>query len=83
MKEIKLQLDDKSVEILEGVESLHRTSLINYGIRLLKGTDVFKTISGEIEAEDIGVINEVGVIEPEPEIETPKEKSKPVVAIDW
>jgi len=52
MKEVKLKLDDKSVEILGEIDPIHITSIINFGIRLAKDTSYFKILKGE---EDIKV----------------------------
>jgi len=51
MKEVKLKLDDRSVEILGEIDPIHITSIINFGIRLAKDTSYFKILKGEEEIE--------------------------------
>jgi len=59
MKEVKIKLDDKSLEILKEIDTIHRESIINFGIRLASQTEYFKILKGEIEkVEDIVSINE-------------------------
>jgi len=55
MKEVKLKLDDKSVEILGEIDPIHITSVINFGIRLAKDTSYFKILKGEenVEVEEL------------------------------
>jgi hypothetical protein len=83
--EITLKLDEKSKNILEKVEGFHRTSLINYAIRLLEKSEVYKVISGEVEAKTIdstGSVDDLEIINEEPKVEK-TEKKKPKMAIDW
>jgi hypothetical protein len=59
MKEVKIKLDDKSLEILKEIDPIHRESVINFGIRLASQTEYFKILKGEVEeAENIVAINE-------------------------
>jgi len=59
MKEVKIRLDDKSLEILKDIDSIHRESIINFGIRLASQTEYFKILKGEVEeAENIVAIEE-------------------------
>ena len=59
MKEVKIRLDEKSIEILNETDSIHRESIVNFGIRLASETDYFKILKGEIEsAENLVQINE-------------------------
>jgi len=59
MKEVKIRLDNKSLEILKDIDSIHRESIINFGIRLASQTEYFKILKGEIEeAENLVAINE-------------------------
>lgn len=76
MKEVKIRLDDKSVDILKEVEAIHRDSLINFAIRLLENHPHYKIIKGEIESieevSNLDVINETKVEEKQTEkIEEP------------
>ena len=52
MKEVKIKLDEKSIEILSEIDSIHRESLINFGIRLAKNTEYFKILKGSEDVED-------------------------------
>jgi len=47
MKEVKIKLDDKSLEILKEIDTIHRESIINFGIRLAENTEYFKILKGE------------------------------------
>ena len=86
MKDVQIKLDDESIEILSKVESLHRESLINYGIRLVQNTEVFKVITGEEEA----IVNSIDTL---PQQDTPQrevinevqqvEEKEPEVTIEW
>jgi hypothetical protein len=59
LKEVKIKLDDKSLEILKDVDPIHRESIINFGVRLASQTEYFKILKGELEeAEDLVSINE-------------------------
>jgi len=77
MKEVKIRLDDKSVEILKEVEAIHRDSLINFAIRLLEEHPHYKIIKGEKvenitelnKSEDVSKLNNL-----EEETETKKEE---------
>jgi len=77
MKEVKIKLDDKSLEILKEIDTIHRESIINFGIRLASQTEYFKILKGEIEkVEDIVSINE------EKKEETKEEKVENTSTID-
>ena len=56
MKEVKLKLDDKSIEILSEIDNIHRESIINFGIRLASQTEYFKVLKGD---DDVEVLNEI------------------------
>jgi len=59
-KEIKLSLDDKSVEILEQMDALHRQTFINYCIRIGKMSELYGVILGDdavIETLETSSIN--------------------------
>jgi len=71
MKEVKIRLDDKSLEILKDIDSIHRESIINFGVRLAAQTEYFKILKGEIEdAENLVSINEEKTKETKVEEET-------------
>lgn len=53
MKEVTIQLDDKSIEILKNVEEIHRTSLINVGLALVSKTGFYKTLCNKNESSNL------------------------------
>ena len=67
--DVSISLDSNSIEILQKVDKLHRTSLINLGISLISKTGYYKTLSGEDkqlkldEITSLDSINEVDVNE--------------------
>ena len=61
MKEVKIKLDDTSLEILKEVDSIHRESVINFGIRLASQTDYFKILKGEVEANELISITNIKI----------------------
>jgi len=80
MKEVKIRLDEKSLEILKDINAIHRESIINFGIRLASKTEYFKILKGEIEeAENLVSINEEKTKEKETKVE---EETKPDTGID-
>jgi len=81
MKEVKIKLDDKSIEILKEVEAIHRDSLINFSIRLLEQHPHYKIIKGEIE--DLEKLNNIENIKdiPNSNIQE-KVEEEPVVSFD-
>jgi hypothetical protein len=46
-KSLNINLDSKSIEILKGVDAIHRDSLINVGLALVEKTGYYKTLSGK------------------------------------
>jgi len=44
-KEITIKFDEESLDILYETDLIHRESLINYAVRLLKNTDMYKSLS--------------------------------------
>jgi len=52
-KQISLTLDDSSIEILTEVDSIHRDSLVNIGLQLVKKTGYYKTLSGKQKSEEL------------------------------
>jgi len=57
MKEVKIKLDEISLEILKDIDPIHRESIINFGIRLSSQTEYFKILKGEVE-ENLISLNE-------------------------
>ena len=81
MKEVKVRLDDKSVEILKEVEAIHRDSLINFAIRLLEAHPHYKIIKGEVEAIE-EVSNLEAINESKTEAKQPEKVEEPDVSFD-
>jgi len=77
MKEVKIRLDDKSIEILNEINPIHRESIVNFGIRLASETDYFKILKGVENAENLVSINEE-----KPKKEFKKETPKTDMGID-
>jgi hypothetical protein len=77
MKEVKIRLDDKSIEILNEINPIHRESIVNFGIRLASETDYFKILKGVENAENLVSINEE-----KPKKESKKETPKTDMGID-
>ena len=50
-KSLNINLDPKSIEILKGVDAIHRDSLINVGLALVEKTGYYKTLSGKNDTE--------------------------------
>ena len=78
MKEVKIKLDDKSLEILKEIDTIHRESIINFGLRLASQTEYFKILKGEINIE----IEEVSNISSETKTESKPEPVKEDTGID-
>ena len=78
MKEVKIKLDDKSLEILKEIDTIHRESIINFGLRLASQTEYFKILKGEINIE----IEEVSNISTETKVESKPEPVKEDTGID-
>ena len=79
MKEVKIKLDDKSLEILKEIDTIHRESIINFGLRLASQTEYFKILKGEIEKIEI---EEVSNISTETKTESKPEPVKEDTGID-
>jgi hypothetical protein len=47
MKEVKIRLDEKTIEILSKIESFQRETFINYCIRLGENSDLYKVLTNE------------------------------------
>ena len=78
MKEVKIRLDEKSIEILNEIDPIHRESIVNFGIRLASETDYFKILKGEVESTE----NLVSINEEKTKQESKKETPKTDVGID-
>ena len=50
-KSLNISLDSKSIEILKGVDAIHRDSLINVGLALVEKTGYYKTLSGKNDTD--------------------------------
>ena len=75
-KQVNITLDDKSIEILKSVDSIHRDSIINIGLALVKKTGYYKTLAGvldnDADLEDVASLD----IEDSEEKTTKKTKKK-------
>jgi hypothetical protein len=45
-KKIEVTLDSRSIEVLKKVDPLHRDSVINVALQLIKNTGYYKTLAG-------------------------------------
>ena len=59
---IGIQLDKKSIDILKGVDALHRDSLINVGLALVEQTKYYKTLAGVEDPKDINSVADLGIV---------------------
>ena len=50
---LAINLDEASIDILRKVNKIHRDSLINVGLALVKQTGYYKTLAGIAEAETL------------------------------
>ena len=48
MKEMPIQFDDKSIEILKQVDGVHRHSLVNVALAMISKTGYYKTLTGVV-----------------------------------
>ena len=54
---VPVEFDDNSLQILKGVDSIHRNSLINLGLALISKTGYYSTLSGKSPNELVDVVN--------------------------
>jgi hypothetical protein len=78
MKKVEIALDDSSVEILKGVDDIHRNSIVNIGLALVSKTGYYKTLTGKSEAEDLEDIASLDIEDEEGETKTKSSKKKEV-----
>lgn len=80
MADVSVKLDDKSVQILKGVDTIHRDSIINVGLALVAKTGYYKTLTGKTEPDaDLDDVASLD-IEDEGESSAPKKASKKTTA---
>jgi len=84
-KDIKVTFDEVSLDILKKVDPIHRQSMINYAIRLVDETPVYKVLSGEIAVAPELVQSQESPTEDEtePEVEPKKEEESFVDMSDF
>jgi len=76
MKKVEIALDDKSVDILKGVDDIHRNSIVNVGLALVSKTGYYKTLTGKTESDDLEDIASLDVEDEEGETQTKSSKTK-------
>jgi len=88
-KIVNITLDNASLDILREVDSIHRDSLINVALSIVKQTGYYKTLTGKSKTDDI---EEVASLDVEDNQETKKvkktetvaeQKKKPAPAKNW
>ena len=80
---LPIELDDKSIEILKSVDSVHRNSLVNVALAMISKTPYYRTLMGLINDEpDLAVSLESLDLLSEPKEES-KPKAKKSTNIDW
>jgi hypothetical protein len=79
MKKVEIALDDASVDILKGVDDIHRNSIVNIGLALVSKTGYYKTLTGKSEAEDLEDIASLDIEDEEGETKIKSSKKKEVV----
>jgi len=47
-KSLPIEFDDKSIEILKNVDSIHRNSLVNIALAAISKTHYYQTLTGNI-----------------------------------
>jgi len=58
-----INLDQKSIDILKKVDSIHRDSLINVGLALVSKTGYYKTLAGLTDVQDDDDLDEVASLD--------------------
>jgi len=58
-----INLDQKSIDILKKVDSIHRDSLINVGLALVSKTGYYKTLAGLTNTQDDEDLDEVASLD--------------------
>ena len=65
MKEVQVKLDEKSIQILKSVDTIHRDSLINIGLALVSKTGYYKTLTGKNEDAELEEVASLDVLDDE------------------
>lgn len=78
-KNTSVELDDRSLEILKKVDSVHRNSIVNLGIHMISKTPYYKGLTEDVDVfEDVVDLNKIQIEEVDKkdlkskETETPK-----------
>jgi len=88
---VEVEFDEESIEILRKVQGLHKISVINMGLKLIKHTNYYKTITGENKSEVLeDILSLDDIVSQSNETSTSKttkttpivEKAKPTT-VDW
>jgi len=72
-QEIKVTLDNKSIEILKKVDMIHRDTILNLGIALIEKTGLYKTLTNEKTSDKL---DEIISLDNLPTITKNEEKTK-------
>ena len=70
---LAINLDEASIDILRKVDKIHRDSLINVGLALVKQTGYYKTLAGTADVDDL---DDVASLDIETDDEKPSKTSK-------
>ena len=93
MKEVKIKLDDKVVEILSKIEPFQRETFINYCVRLGVKSHLYKILVGEEEGDELILDEEIDESpfndskkvnkKVEEEINNSKSEPEPDLSVNW
>ena len=83
-KSVSIEFDEASLKILKDVDSIHRNSLINVGLALVKCTGYYKTLAGigPETLEDVAGLDELDKVLEEKSQEIKKDTKK-ATTTDW
>jgi len=84
-KSASINFDDKSLEILKGVDSIHRDSLINVGLALVSKTGYYATLTGQADSDltKVASLEDLDkVLEEEQQVEEVKTQAATTTS-DW
>lgn len=57
---VQINLDDKSIEILKGVNKIHRDSVISIGLALVEKTGFYRTLTGKNKSNELEDVASIG-----------------------
>jgi len=81
-KSLPIEFDDKSIEILKNVDSVHRNSLVNVALAMISKTSYYKTLSGE-SSDDALEVASLGSLDDTPSDSPKIEAPKPTPSTTW